>query len=139
MTPGGFAPTCRALLAEGVPVRFRASGSSMEPAIRDGELVTVAPPHGGRVRRGEIVLYASGRRLLAHRVRGAEEDGSVLICQGDHWRCDQEAVGRDAVIGRVVAIGPSDAAPAKRSEFRRVGGFLCAGLFWMMRRVRDRW
>src|SRR4029077_4713262 len=41
-----FVVLTRELLERGCHVRFRASGSSMHPAIQDGEVVTVAPASG---------------------------------------------------------------------------------------------
>jgi signal peptidase I len=135
MTPGGFAACCEGLLEQGVRVQFRASGSSMEPAIRDGDLVTVEPANGRRVRRGDIVLYRSSGRLFAHRVQGMSRDDSVLTCQGDHWRCLREIIRQGTVIGRVVAVGPSGEAPAARNGLLRCVAWLRAAVSWSLRRA----
>jgi hypothetical protein len=100
-----FAPLCLELLAQGTPIRFRASGSSMAPTIRDGELLHVVPL-AGAVRMGCVVLYECGGRLTAHRVR--RRDGETLVCQGDGWQCRPERVPLSAVRGVVVAAGDDD-------------------------------
>ena len=55
-------------LSRGTTVRFRPSGRSMYPSIREGELITVEPVVPNDVTLGDIVLYRSQRGLIAHRV-----------------------------------------------------------------------
>jgi hypothetical protein len=68
-------PVIRALLEEGLAVRFRASGDSMHPALRDGDILIVEPVSAGRVRRGNVVLAQLKRGLTAHRVVAVTRDG----------------------------------------------------------------
>ncbi len=56
------------LLRQGTTVRFRPSGRSMYPSIREGELVTVEPVVASDVTLGDIVLYRSEMGVIAHRV-----------------------------------------------------------------------
>ena len=56
-----FVGLMRELLERGCNVRFRAAGTSMHPAIRDGEVVTVAPAFGDAFAVGDVLLRpASG-------------------------------------------------------------------------------
>ncbi len=56
------------LLGQGKNVRFRAPGLSMHPAIREGETITVAPISSFDIKRGDILLYIVGKKVIAHRV-----------------------------------------------------------------------
>lgn len=56
------------LLRRGQSVRFRAPGRSMHPAIKEGETITVAPIAPFDIKRGDILLYLVGRKVVAHRV-----------------------------------------------------------------------
>ena len=56
------------LLSQGKNVRFRAPGLSMYPAIREGETITVAPISPFDIKRGDILLYIVGKKVIAHRV-----------------------------------------------------------------------
>jgi signal peptidase I len=56
------------LLHRGQSVRFRAPGLSMHPAIKEGETITVAPISSFDIKRGDILLYIVGRKVIAHRV-----------------------------------------------------------------------
>lgn len=67
-SPAYFSAVVDGLLAEGLRVRFRARGRSMLPAVRDGECVTVAPVAVARVALGDILLCATRRGPIAHRV-----------------------------------------------------------------------
>ena len=49
-------------------VRFQAPGRSMHPAIKEGETITVAPIAPFDIKRGDILLYIVGRKVIAHRV-----------------------------------------------------------------------
>ena len=63
-----FVGLTRELLQRDCNVRFRATGTSMHPTIRDGEVVTVAPSSGDRVALGDVICCAASagvRRLTA--------------------------------------------------------------------------
>jgi hypothetical protein len=96
VAPGGHAP---------LMIRFRAAGLSMYPAIRDGELITVAPVAAGQISRGDVLLCRTPTRLLAHRVVAVAEGGApVLRLRGDaKASCDAPIAASD-VIGRVVSV-----------------------------------
>ena len=112
-----------ALLGEGRVVRFRAEGLSMEPSIREDDVLTVAPL-SGEVRRGDVLLYRAGRRLTAHRVvgrvRGAD---AILRVRGDAPGWEEEHVSLDDVLGRVVEVERHGRRVAARGPLvRRVDG-----------------
>lgn len=56
------------LLRRGQSVRFRAPGLSMHPTIKEGETITVAPISSFDIKRGDILLYLAGMKVIAHRV-----------------------------------------------------------------------
>ncbi|NGX54254.1 MAG: hypothetical protein K1000chlam4_00979 [Chlamydiae bacterium] len=56
------------LLRRGQSVRFRAPGLSMHPAIKEGETITVVPISSFDIKRGDILLYLIGKKVIAHRV-----------------------------------------------------------------------
>ena len=58
------------LLQDGYKVSFSASGHSMYPTIMANETIMVEPVDPGRVKLGDILLYRSNGRLVAHRVIG---------------------------------------------------------------------
>lgn len=114
---------CRALLASGTAVRLRVRGSSMRPAIRDGDLLTVEPISHRSLARGEVVVFVSGTRIVAHRVLGEDAAGQ-LICRGDYWPCKPEAVACAAILGTVVGVGTRGAPPRRGVQLARWAGWL---------------
>ena len=66
--PNCFEKLCADLLNEGKSVRFEAPGKSMYPAILDGETLIVEPVVASAVQVGDIILYKSEEKLIAHRV-----------------------------------------------------------------------
>jgi hypothetical protein len=114
-----FLETLEDVLRQGHPVRFRAMGWSMHPAIRDGETITVAPLGSCPIEVGDVLLYRLGGAAIAHRVvKMAFASGRLtkLVLRGDAAdRCDAP-IAVEQILGRVVGIG-SAARPAGRGRF----------------------
>ena len=93
-------------LAAGTVVRFSAEGTSMDPAIRDGDVITIAPVSSDEVVRGDVLLCRHAARMLAHRLvaittRGAERR---FHFRGDAVAGCDAPVGADAVVGKVISV-----------------------------------
>jgi signal peptidase I len=97
----------RQILNEGLWLRFRVSGSSMHPTIRDGDLITVKPVSPADVRVGDIVLCRYGSRALVHRVvavKGADSAVMEFVLKGDSSSsCDKPVPATD-LMGKVVDV-----------------------------------
>ena len=113
------------LLSQGATVRFRPSGRSMYPSIREGEVITVEPVQISDVKLADIVLYRSQRGLIAHRViqvsRSQAElnayraagfslrassgpDEWVFRLRGDASLSCDEPVEAEQILGRVIGV-----------------------------------
>jgi signal peptidase I len=97
----GFTVLMAAVLEKGVPFRFSASGSSMTPFIRDGDVITVAP---GRIRYGDVVAFVSphSEKLTVHRVVRVSIDGYLI--KGDNVAEPDGYVPRASLLGRVSRV-----------------------------------
>jgi phage repressor protein C with HTH and peptisase S24 domain len=94
-----------AVLGEGKPFRFRATGPSMSPCIQDGDVILVAPlPLGASARLGQVVAFVhSGTRQLAvHRVV-AKRGGSFLL-KGDNSSLADGLFPAASILGYVVTV-----------------------------------
>lgn len=104
LSGGSLAGLMGAVLEKGKAFRFEARGESMHPAVRDGDILTVAPAAGRRPRAGDIVAFVhpgtGGVRV--HRVVGLEAGRWVL--KGDNALEADPAVGPDAILGFVVGL-----------------------------------
>ena len=93
-----------AVLERGDSLRFRASGNSMRPFIRDGDVLLVRP--GLEIRLGDVVLCRAEKgRLLAHRVTWVDRQSHPrsIVLQGDACPWPDGLFPMDNVLGRVVA------------------------------------
>ncbi len=91
------------VLARGVPFRFEARGYSMNPFVRDGDVVTISPLRGRRAHLGEVVAFpgpAAG--FMVHRVV-ARRSGAYEI-QADNPGGPPDVVPVAAVLGAVTRV-----------------------------------
>ncbi|MBD2848642.1 hypothetical protein IDH44_26020 [Paenibacillus sp. IB182496] len=103
-----LAPTqlVRALLARQGHVDLPASGQSMYPYIRDGQLCRFVLLDGPP-RRGQVLLLATADgRLVGHRYWRRTQLGADVryICRGDSNRLPDAPVAPDQVLGRLLWI-----------------------------------
>ena len=99
------------LLARGHSVRFRATGHSMHPIIRNDDYLLVEPP--SRIARGDVVLTLLSRGLTAHRVVRMED--GVVFTRGDN------SPGEDEV-GKVLGVVTHVEREGKMRRVRRRTG-----------------
>ena len=87
-------------------VRLRVTGTSMLPAVRPGDVLTVRRDQGFDARPGEIALFGRDGRLWAHRVVSVSRaaGGPIWITRGDALERDDPPVSLHEMLGRVVSI-----------------------------------
>jgi len=102
-----FRAVCAEMLSRsrGIAVRFTATGRSMRPTIRDGEILLVEPISGERICPGQVLLAAGPSGVRAHRVvRGGCAASGVVVMRGDALPdCDAPAPF-EFVLGRVTSV-----------------------------------
>jgi hypothetical protein len=94
-----LAELLRATLAKGMPLRFLAKGFSMDPFIRDDDVITVWPLIDPSPGLGDVVAFIQERseRLVVHRV--IRVNGSSYVIKGDN------SDGADGLIPRTNILG----------------------------------
>jgi phage repressor protein C with HTH and peptisase S24 domain len=121
-----FEPTLRAVLAAGHGARFRVEGDSMHPVIRSGDYVQVVPCIRSELRRGDVILAATGRGLTAHRI--VRISGRHVITRGDNSLRSDPVVDAASVIGRVAEVeqitGESRKIDSSVKIIRLAGAFI---------------
>jgi signal peptidase I len=132
-----FLEQARQLLSRSLPVELRMSGSSMSPAIEDGDVITIEPISDEPVRQGDIVLYQSRfDTAVIHRVVKIERSQSerMVTTRGDSASQSDSPIPLHRVIGRVKLVEragePVTMVGPKRS-FKQIFQTLLARLrFW---------
>ncbi len=108
------------LLSRGTRVRFRPTGRSMYPSIREGELITVEPVVPSDVKLGDIILYRSQRGVIAHRVievSRSQTESSAFGAAGFSLRASSS---RDVRVFRL--LGDASLSCDKPVEARQILG-----------------
>lgn len=102
-----FLERSRQNLSRSLTVEICMSGSSMRPAIEDGDLVTIEPITEGRINQGDIILYQSkSDTAVIHRVVKIERSMTErsVITRGDAASQNDLAVPLSKILGRVKHI-----------------------------------
>jgi len=103
LSGSAFVTLLRAVLDKGVSFRFRATGFSMSPFMRNGDVLTVSPLSGGP-HLGDVVAFVKQETggLAIHRVvrTGA---GNCLI-RGDNSSRDDGYVSEANILGRITKV-----------------------------------
>jgi signal peptidase I len=92
------------VLSRGASLSFLATGASMHPFIRDGDLITLGPLLDHRPGIGDIVAFMDPRteRLTVHRVVGRKN--GLLVTKGDAVSRPDGLVPEAEILGRVTRI-----------------------------------
>jgi signal peptidase I len=102
-----FLGHARQLLSRSIPLEIRMSGSSMSPAIEDGDIITIEPVPDNRVSPGDIILYQSRYdTAVIHRVIRVERSQSErsVLTRGDAAAQTDAPVPLEKVLGRVKLV-----------------------------------
>lgn len=104
------------VLKSGRRVRFRATGGSMRPSIREGDILVVAPTRPDALSPGDIVFSRVGRKLTAHRlvkvIRADAPEGRAgapfrVVCRGDAACAPDLPLDPSQILGKVIAVEAS--------------------------------
>jgi signal peptidase I len=87
-------------------IRLRVSGTSMLPAMRPGDVLTVETASVQEISPGEIVVFACAGRLVCHRVTAIAGNARqpLLATRGDRARRNDPMVSGSELLGRVTQI-----------------------------------
>jgi len=92
------------VMKRGKRFRFETKGFSMQPFVRNGDVLTLAPLSGRKIQIGDIVACEEPvlGKLIVHRVIRKTKKGYLV--KGDNSYKADGCVQRDSIYGRVVRI-----------------------------------
>lgn len=101
---GSLAGLLGEVLRKGAEFRFRASGTSMWPIIKDGDKLTIAPLSPDETRNGQVVAIVkdSTDHVYVHRIVDVQRDG--VVTKGDNQQTYDPKADFDEIVGRVVQV-----------------------------------
>lgn len=122
----------RMLVETGRSARLAMVGDSMLPLLRK-PMVLELGPFTQNAKAGEVLVFAQGAHLVAHRVIGFHDD--IILTAGDNTPWKSEEVRTFQVVGSVVAVYADDGPDAKRVDdwLFQSQGFLKARLHGLRR------
>lgn len=130
-TAAEFGDLSADLLKMGKQVRFRATGSSMHPLVRDGDTLLISPCQPSGIRPGDILLCVGAhQRVVVHRVirRRCSRRGAQFLLQGDQAAQPDGWIDQAGIYGRLEEIERAG------RRFSTTGSFRCLGLLVVLAR-----
>jgi signal peptidase I len=105
---GKFAALMSAVLLNGTPFRFQASGFSMSPFIKDGDVITISRVNVKKVSLGDVVAFINpvNGSLSVHRV--VEHKTNAYLIKGDNSAKLDSWVGQEQILGRITHVERSE-------------------------------
>lgn len=93
-----------AMADRGAPLRTTARGFSMQPFIRDKDILTISPIKDIQPSLGDVVAFTQpdSGRLAIHRIIGRTGDGWLI--KGDNCSAPDGVVETEKIIGRVCRV-----------------------------------
>lgn len=116
-------------------VRMTMRGNSMAPALRDGMTLHVRAVDEPSLRPGQIAVFRSGGRLVAHRI--VEVRSNAVVCAGDAQPDSLEYVPHADVAGVVIAYRTH--AGGKEHSLESAPMRAYGALMKRTRRLRSAW
>jgi hypothetical protein len=95
------------IVGRGESFRFQATGFSMSPFIKDGDMVTLSPLDRPSPRLGEVVAFTppGGDKLILHRVVGKR--GSSFYIKGDSLPQIDLLLPKELILAKVARVDRS--------------------------------
>lgn len=126
-----FFEAVRESLKKGESVKFRVTGNSMRPALRDGDVVCVSPLKSTVFQVGSIVLSSWKGNYVLHRLVRTRGDRAVLA--GDNNLVQLETVRLTDIMAVVSACYRDEKLFSRQTWMDRI-----KGLVWYYTRILRR-
>lgn len=94
----------KTILDKGSDCSFQATGHSMSPFIRDGDVITVSPMYGSPPGFGDVVAFIHPRteKLFIHRVVWKSRDAYIL--KGENTLRPDGLIKKENILGVVTKV-----------------------------------
>ena len=123
-TAAEFGDLSADLLKMGKQVRFRATGTSMHPLVRNGDTLLISPCPPSGIRLGDIVLCTGAfQHVVVHRVirRRFGRQGARFLIQGDQAPRPDGWLEQTDIYGRLEEITRDGNRITTSGRFRFLG------------------
>jgi len=99
-----FSALMKAVIKEGNAFRFRAAGNSMNPFIKNGDIITISPINNRSIITGDILAVSipTDNHLVVHRVVSRKKD--LFLLKADNCKDPDGWIPSFHIIGSVNKI-----------------------------------
>lgn len=102
-----FLDISKEILEKGSRMRFIATGTSMGPFIKHGDVIEIEPIELASIKAGDVIFYTRpGGHGVVHRVirTNRSENRITFLTKGDALRGFDNTVSSEQVLGRVAKV-----------------------------------
>lgn len=94
------------LLASEKVIRLFVGGNSMYPHLRKGDYVTISKIPFEDIKKGDIIVFRSAAKFIAHRVikKKPRNNSFIFITKGDSCKKADNPVNKERFLGRIEAF-----------------------------------
>lgn len=144
-SPSGELSLIKAVLSSGNSVELPATGYSMFPSLKPGDLVLVKPMSNKEIPpKGSVVVHEENGNLIMHRLIGLRYNGfgrQSLICRGDSRVEEDEPWDSEQLLGMAVSCKRGGMDFPVRIHIPRAWQYILnkrfLWLFWKIKRVKN--
>ena len=126
-----FTNLSKDMLARGLRLRFQASGGSMHPFIRNGQIIQVVSAKISEINCGDIVFCRSlDNKLIIHRVikKCIHNKRIAFLTKGDSLSRFDGYIYPENLLGKVIALETNNRVIRTDKGLFRLMNILCAKL-----------
>lgn len=121
-------------IQKGHSVQTLASGYSMFPFLKKGDILTVEPVPMEMIKRGDVVVFERGEKWIAHRVIKIRvcAEGLEFLLRGDTCIAFDPVVKKNNYVGTVKVFNRKKVEKQVNKGRQRVLNLMisCSGLFY---------
>ncbi len=92
------------LLSEGKSAIIRAVGMSMFPWILPKESLIISPIKDKDLKVGDIIIFTSNNKLIAHRLLKIDKKNNIYVTRGDGNLTSDSPIKHDDIIGIISEV-----------------------------------
>ena len=96
--------TLKESIQKGELVKIKLGGNSMWPFIKNGTNATIKRVEIEELKIGDIIVFSTGNKIIAHRIINLNESSKEITTKGDNRFFSDKKIGSSEYIGKIIFL-----------------------------------